>query len=209
MKLQRPFRAFHLRGWLAPVLLGVVLGTCAAHRAAPDHPPTPADEDEVFAAVFDTLAVAWNAPRFVVDAFTQRWRIERRDAGYRGMWGSLASLPGIAESTLTDFEARHADARRIGPLPPTRVPITIVGETDLADLPYDSALGGWTSFRAKYPGARGVLTLSRPGFSSDRTQAVLLVGYRCGVRCNNGRALLLARNRDGWRVVADRVLWIH
>ncbi len=193
--------------WLAALLLVALLGACGVHRTNAGPRPPAAEEDEVVAAALEAYAERWKERRLVVHAWTEPMLYP-----HEAVWRRIASIPGMAESTMADFEVRHGERRRIGPLPPTRVPVTLVEAGDLPDLPRDDrgwGPGMWQRFRAKFDDVGGIHALSRAGFSADRTQAVLIVRYNCGTRCGIAMAMLLIRDGEGWRVVEEVGLWFH
>ncbi|MBB4638701.1 hypothetical protein [Longimicrobium terrae] len=53
----------------------------------------------------------------------------------------------------------------------------------------------------RYPQARGVHLISRPGFDPSRTHAAVSVGLWCGNQCGTGGLLLLDFHRGRWRVL--------
>ncbi len=175
----------------------------------PPHPPfelliQAADEDTLLAAALEAYAEHENTRRVVVRASTEP--LVRAPA----TWERIASIPGMAESTMADFEARHDERRRIGPLPPTRVTVTLVEQSDLTDLPRGETVWDgtfWRALSAKYPGAVGYMNLSRPGISADRTQAVVIIEHHCGVNCGIAYAVLLTREAGGWRL--DRMAGLY
>lgn len=69
---------------------------------------------------------------------------------------------------------------------------------------------GWEEFYKAHPRAAGFWTFSRPGFNSDRTEAVLYVTHSCGWLCGTGHLYFLTRESSGakWTVTNRLFLWI-
>jgi len=44
------------------------------------------------------------------------------------------------------------------------------------------------------------IKVSLPGFSADRTQALVYVLFRCGARCGIGQYIALSRTESGWLI---------
>lgn len=191
---------------LTLVMAAGALGCAAPLRAQEPAPRQPTAEDSVWAAVL----AADSAPagrRLVVRARTS-------SVGGGPTGGSAAERRprGIESATVDDFEERNRHDREIGPLPGMRVPIVVASEATLNSLP--SAMDGdvdgyWRAFYRRFPGAAGLVTLSRVGFNAARTQAVVGVSRGCGGLCGTGTVVLLERDPDGhWRVVRNALLWI-
>jgi hypothetical protein len=65
----------------------------------------------------------------------------------------------------------------------------------------------WTDFEVGYPGASGVVTFSRVGFSADGDEAVALIGYRCGDLCGSGGLYILVKEDGNWKVQEGLMMW--
>jgi hypothetical protein len=61
----------------------------------------------------------------------------------------------------------------------------------------------WNWFWTAHPGFQAVVHVSRVGFSSDRTEALVYVSVGCGAFCGHGELVRLSR-RDGKWVIAER-----
>ena len=62
-------------------------------------------------------------------------------------------------------------------------------------------LDGWMEFHKVYPKSTGIVKLSRPGFSSDGTLAVIYMGHQSHPTAEYGRIFVL-ENKDGMWVEA-------
>ena len=58
----------------------------------------------------------------------------------------------------------------------------------------------WISYYRRYAGSRGFIMLSRIGFNTARTQALLYMGSRCGPGCGDLNFLLLERVNGIWTI---------
>lgn len=58
----------------------------------------------------------------------------------------------------------------------------------------------WNQFYKKYPGACGIIDLSRVGFLNHRTQAAVLVGSREGVATITAKHYFLTKKNGFWEV---------
>jgi hypothetical protein len=70
--------------------------------------------------------------------------------------------------------------------------------------------GGWEELYRRYPGARGILTLSRVGFNAKRDRAFLYAGSASGPRSGAGYFVLLEKSKASgtWYIVKHIPLWI-
>ena len=67
----------------------------------------------------------------------------------------------------------------------------------------------WSDFYAAFPGAKGLIRLSLPGYSADATVAVVLVSGSCNNLCGSGSAWELRRTSgDTWHVYKKVGTWI-
>ena len=68
--------------------------------------------------------------------------------------------------------------------------------------------GFWPAFYKQYPHTAGIVRVSVPVLSSNRTQALVYVEQRCDGLCGQGALYLLRRVGSDWHVVAEYALWI-
>lgn len=62
----------------------------------------------------------------------------------------------------------------------------------------------WLAFANKYPGAWGMLGVSRIAFNADRSQALVTTYHACGNSCINGDTWFLTRAGKTWQI-AERI----
>jgi hypothetical protein len=108
----------------------------------------------------------------------------------------------VREETGNDFLQK---ACRPGPLSQTfhtDLPRTFV---DLATLRF-AGLG--FPFEKSFPGAGGVISLSKAGFDATLDEAIVSSSLVCGGLCGTGWRYVLKRKQGGWVVVAKRMLWV-
>lgn len=63
-------------------------------------------------------------------------------------------------------------------------------------------------FKNEYPEARGILRLSYSAIDIDSQTAIVYVGFFCGPLCGGGSIYVLAKLKDGWRVVNEKNVWV-
>src|SRR5688572_8611177 len=190
----------------------LIFAGCATGPTSGDSAP---DEEAVYAAVLDSLFVKQSGPIVVRRRTSSNISRERL---YEEYWHGLEKVPGVSSAMVADFEKRNASPRALSDLPTVRVRVLFAEAATLDSLPRRSDMpqprgspivpNYWSALRDRFDGARVLVTLTRPGFSRDGTEAVLDVGYRCGHLCGTGHIVTLRRSRTGWTVVNMQTTWI-
>ena len=71
----------------------------------------------------------------------------------------------------------------------------------------DPALG-WRQFAAAYPGAPGLLRLSRAALDDAGQNALVYVEFHCGARCGSGRLIRAQMGAKGWQLLSGELIWV-
>jgi len=66
---------------------------------------------------------------------------------------------------------------------------------------------GWHQFYKDHPGAPGILTVSRVGFNSDKSLAVVCVVASRSLMTANGKCFLLAKKNGTWEIEREKLIW--
>ncbi len=117
------------------------------------------------------------------------------------------ALPGLQRATYGDFVARNVTATRLEDRFGLHRPVVLIAEREIEEI-FGTEPGGWDAFYERYPGAQGIMNVSRPGMSPDGRQALVYLGNQAHYLAGAGHMFLLARTSDGWRVAAGVMLWI-
>ena len=67
---------------------------------------------------------------------------------------------------------------------------------------------GWDAFYEKYPDSPGIFSISRVGFNSDQTQAILYFGYQRGFVWGEGYRIFLTKDEGKWMVKEEVLIWV-
>jgi len=67
---------------------------------------------------------------------------------------------------------------------------------------------GTSGFYVRFPGAQGVLTLSRPVYSANGKRALVYEVLQCGVLCGSGGLVELAWKDGEWSIAKYHPHWI-
>ena len=108
----------------------------------------------------------------------------------------------IDQSAAEDYEARNSRQWLMNKAS-FKFPVKIDFITDL-DLKaiFHGNWGElqWISYYRRYPESRGFIMLSRIGFNTAHTQALLYMGSRCGPGCGDLNFLLLEKADGNWTI---------
>ncbi len=112
-------------------------------------------------------------------------------------------------STIENYLESNKTSERIAIHSDRGNKFVLVGEKELATLfredEFDRA---WTRFYAKYPKSSGLVFLSKIGFNTDYTQAMIYAGRQCGGLCGSGSYLVLNKKNGVWIVESRMGLWV-
>jgi hypothetical protein len=124
------------------------------------------------------------------------------------------TLPAHRTPIDRDLLQKHAfeSARRVLPDIPIgyRKPIAVLPADSLAALERAGAPLArqkeidqpmWLEFMRRYPGAWGMVGLSRVSFDAGHTMAMVYTDHACGPYCGNSDSWVLARSGERWRIV--------
>jgi hypothetical protein len=113
------------------------------------------------------------------------------------------------ETTLDDFVAKNQAS--IGVAEKSFASFVKVKVVARKDLPSSDTIDPrnprefWNQFHAKYPGARGIITFSRPGFDKSGNHALVYYRLSCGTLCGQVGYVLLKNSGGQWRVLQEVV----
>ena len=70
------------------------------------------------------------------------------------------------------------------------------------------AKDGSDLFQLRFPGAWGVISLSRVGFDSTLHEAIVSTAFECGTLCGSGHRYVLRKTGTHWEVVNKSLVWV-
>jgi hypothetical protein len=173
--------------------------------------PTVQDPDEyaVWSAVLSKEYGYRNLQRLVIkDRTALEVKPERLDKLEKGLAEMVPDLEGKNET-------KYALENKFG----VRLPCVLISaETENRLFPFasitvldreavDKVQKSWHEFYQEYPGAQGVLTLSRVGFNSDKSQAVVYVTNHASPLIGAGELFLLAKKNGAWKILKVHPVW--
>jgi hypothetical protein len=137
-----------------------------------------------------------------------------------GPAGDLHAYAFLSEGAYSDFHTKNEksyilDAKRTG------IPAWTLLSKEAEDklFPFANITSitaetekqiedSWKQFYRTYPGAHGILTFSRVGFNSDKSQAVVYMKYDGNVMSHYGAYFLLVRKGGLWEFQTKKTIWI-
>ena len=65
----------------------------------------------------------------------------------------------------------------------------------------------WKQFYEEYPSAQGILTISRVGFNSDKSEAVVYIQNVASLMLASGKLFFLTKKNGSWEVQTEKMIW--
>lgn len=115
----------------------------------------------------------------------------------------------IPRATLDNWSLRNTLPRLIDQPLSLEVSYHLLSERSLSEL-FDNVepQQGWIEFFKRYPGAPGILRLSRAGFDDSLSHALVYIEHQCGAECGAGRLVHLERAGGVWSVQGGALVWM-
>jgi hypothetical protein len=108
-------------------------------------------------------------------------------------------LPELAPGCAADFLAKNKQPHTWERAFPLQAKYVLVRSADWDDK-------DWDTFAKQFPGADGVLSLSRVGFNADQTEAIVSVFMLYQPLSGSGVTLLMHKEGTRWKV--KKTLWV-
>jgi hypothetical protein len=130
------------------------------------------------------------------------------DKGYRVLTGGWWDGGTIRADTFQDFVEKSCTAGRLPTSLHTDFPRTFVDRDTFGFETLPNQKNARKDFRETFPGASGIISLSRVGFDSTLHEAIVSSAFVCGFLCVEGRRYMLRKTRGKWVVVQNSVVWV-
>jgi hypothetical protein len=158
------------------------------------------DEYAVWSATLDSMVV-WEKDDFVVLQSGTDGYVLNDSATAAYLRGQLK----VPDDALQNHAQRNAQAATIERKLSMDVDYALLGQKEIEDL---LTLGGYDELYRRYPKCNGVTTLSRVGFNSTRSMAVVYLSMTPGYLAGSGWAVLLRKISGKWGVTASTIVWV-
>ena len=159
------------------------------------------NENEDYAVYSEILSgKRYNSDLIVINDFTSQGLIaDAKNLNYE--------IPSLTQDTINDYQAKKIESRKLENNFTVSGKVVFLSEEEVTQL-FNIGLDGWNKFNKKYPGANGIITLSRVGFNKEKTQALVYVGISCGGLCGGGSFMFLEKRNGKWSIRGNRNLWV-
>lgn len=107
-------------------------------------------------------------------------------------------LPELGAAVVADFEAKNRRKYALLPLFQLSVRYVFIDPEEVDEI--FQGRNGWTRYRALYPGASGMMAVSRVGFSPEMDSALVYVAHQSDYLSGSGVFFLLTRVSGTWTI---------
>ncbi|MCL4524537.1 MAG: hypothetical protein M1453_12465 [Acidobacteria bacterium] len=114
---------------------------------------------------------------------------------YRKVW----------EPVLEDYARMCRSSWQLLPRFPIKNPIVLLPEQDESTAANKE--WSWDAFYAKYPKARGYVSLSAVGFNAKKDKALVHAWFGCGLLCGRGTYHFLEKKNGKWQPAEVKGEW--
>jgi hypothetical protein len=181
-------------------LISIALGSVSAPvtRAQSNSDVGVSDEEyEIYSSVIKQIYVQPNTKLLVIEERTFRYDFStENDEPWRDKKKGLT----IDQSAVEDYETRNSRQWLLNKVS-FKLPVkhSLITDVDLKTL-FHGSWGDleWIAYYRRFPDSRGFVMLSRIGFNTQHTQALLYVGSRCGPHCGDIYFLFLEKANGTW-----------
>jgi hypothetical protein len=115
-------------------------------------------------------------------------------------------LPELEQATLNDFINKNKHSYLLSQNLNLRVDYSLISEGTRENIFQKE--NAWGEFYNRYPGSQGITTLSRVGFNSIKTQALVYEGTQSDYLAGRGFYILLAKENGAWKIKKTVLAWV-
>jgi hypothetical protein len=200
-----------LQPWLAPAdANGSLVPTAQVEMRGPTPIQAP-DEYEVWSAVltkkygdgiFQRLVVRDRTEMLMHEPIANRWQNSEQDteafADLKVKNKTRYALENKFSLKLPCILISSGEENKVF----KSVPVSRA-DKDFAEKAHSS----WQRFYEEYPGAQGILTISRVGFDSDKSHAVVYIANTASLMLASGKLFFLAKKNGSWEIQTEQMIW--
>jgi hypothetical protein len=118
------------------------------------------------------------------------------------LWGlGEESRPPKVQQSLEDFLTKNRTDTQIV-FPTNATPVQLVPASLVEEI---LRTNGWSGFYRRFPGSGGYAVISRVGFDSKNTIAMVYLGVHHGPLSGRGRIYVLSRENGKWTVTHENI----
>jgi len=188
-------------GWVVGVLLFTIgLGSVSVSgpRFQNGSDTGVSDEEyEIYSSLIKQIYILPETKLIIVEERTFRYDFGNQNDE---PWREKKKGVSIDESAVENYEARNGQQWLLNKAS-FKLPVkaNLITDLDLKAI-FHGTWGDleWINYYRRFPDSRGFVMVSRVGFNTQHTQALLYVGSRCGPGCGDIHFLLLEKTNDTW-----------
>lgn len=115
----------------------------------------------------------------------------------------LREMPELKRETLKNFYLKNRFPTFLNKkiLRKFKINFELISNEEFEEIFKEDADEGWKVFYTKYPGSRGIMTISRVGFDKGKRQAFVYVTHTSGSLCGYGVYILLTKRKFLWKTI--------
>ena len=188
------------RSWLIGLVLvsielGSISGTVIRGQSTSDAGVSD-EEYEIYSAAIKQYYVRSDTKLLVIEDRTFRYDFSDNEEPWKDKYKGLT----IDRSAIEDYEARNVRPSLLNKTSfKLQVKFNLISDLDLKAI-FHGTWGEleWIAYYRRFGDSSGFIMLSRIGFNTERTQALLYLGSRCGPGCGDIHFLLLEKINGTW-----------
>jgi hypothetical protein len=164
------------------------------------------EEYAIYSALIQRFYIKEGVNTIVINKYTQFYKRDwLKPEEYKK--SILEELSPISQETIEDLLRNNEKEGELARQLNLTVRYELLGKQNSAKTAEEYAKQ-WKDFYERYPGSRGVISLSRVGFNSERNQAIVYVENVCAGLCGRSYYVLLMKSKQGWKVEKEMRLWV-
>ena len=158
------------------------------------------DEYAVWSAALDSMVVYEKDDYVVLQKGTESYAL-----GDSAMSAYLKQQLKVTDAVIQNYVTRNSQAATIERKLTLPVDYMLLSASEIESI---LSQGGYDELYIRYPDCNGVTTLSRVGFSADRSSALVYLSHTTGYLAGAGWALLLRKVSGTWQIIAETIVWV-
>jgi hypothetical protein len=144
------------------------------------------EEYAVYSALLNARYASKGVQRLVIDDWTPSTKKNQFIGLIGGLTPTGAKRPEVPTEIAADFDEKNKDTFILKNRFSMKLPYVLVAESELREIFHLDSQGHlsqdpWHLFYEKYPGSRGIISLSRLGFNSTKDVALVYVANQSGL----------------------------
>ena len=188
------------RSWFVGlILVSIELGSVSVSGVQGQSASEVGVSDEEYEIYSTAIKLHYTKPDtklLVIEDRTFRYDFSDNEEPWKDKYKGLI----IDRSTVEDYEAKNSGPSLLNKAS-LKLPVkfNLISDLDLKTI-FHGNWGElqWIAYYRRYPDSSGFIMLSRIGFNTEHTQALLYLGSRCGPGCGDIHFLLLEKTNGTW-----------